>query len=413
MTQSNSPSPLKVLFLASSYPRSQNDSASVFLRYLADSLAKRGVEVHVLAPSDTNAARSVEGCVIVHRFQYFPARWQKLAYGSGIVPNLRRSPWLWLQVPFFLGAMLYSLLCLLRAEHPDLIHAHWIVPQGFIAIMAKLFRKVPVITTGHGTDVFALRGKLRNALKRLVITKSDAWTTNTWATALGAGTNSSSPKAHIIPMGVDIELFAGGNRDILRRELPDAEFLVLFVGRLVEVKGCHKLLEAATLLPPSLAAHTTFWIVGNGDQKPALEKLAKNFGIENKVRFWGAISNQRLPDFYAAADLFVVPSTTGLSGDTEGQGVVLLEAFAGRACAVATRVGGVASIVDDKTTGLLVEPGDAAALAAAIIRLQGDPDLRARLVKNAFVYVKEKYPWGKIAGEFETLYRRVLCPRPA
>jgi glycosyltransferase involved in cell wall biosynthesis len=338
---------------------------------------------------------------------------QKLAYGSGIMPNLKRSPWLWIQVPFFLCSMFYSLIRLIRLERPDLIHAHWILPQGLIAILAKVFCRTSVVTTGHGTDVFALRGKLRNALKRLVITKSDAWTTNTWATALGAGTNSSSPKAHIIPMGVDIELFAGGNREILRRELSDAEFLVLFVGRLVEVKGCHKLLEAATLLPPSVAAHTTFWIVGNGDQRPALENMAKNFGIENKVRFWGAISNQCLPDFYAAADLFVVPSTTGLSGNTEGQGVVLLEAFAGKACAVASRVGGVASIVDDQTTGLLVEPGDAAALAAAIVRLHGDPDLRARLVKNAFVHVREKYPWAKIAGEFETLYRRVLCPRPA
>jgi glycosyltransferase involved in cell wall biosynthesis len=412
MTQSDSPSPLKVLFLASSYPRSQNDSASVFLRYLADALANRGVEVHVLAPADTTSATSTEGSVIVHRFQYFPARMQKLAYGSGIVPNLKRSPWLWVQVPFFLCSMLYSLIRLIRLERPDLIHAHWILPQGLIAILAKVFCGTSVVITGHGTDVFALRGKLRSAVKRLVITKSDAWTTNTWATALGVGTNSSSPKAHIIPMGVDIELFAGGNREILRRELPDAEFLVLFVGRLVEVKGCHKLLEAATLLPPSLAAHTTFWIVGNGDQKTALENMAKHFGIENKVRFWGAISNQCLPDFYAAADLFVVPSTTGLSGDTEGQGVVLLEAFAGKACAVASRVGGVASIVDDKTTGLLVEPGDAAALAAAIVRLHGDPDLRARLVKNAFVHVKEKYPWGKIAREFETVYRRVLCPRP-
>lgn len=413
MTQSDSSSPLKVLFLASSYPRSQNDSASVFLRYLADALANRGVEVHVLAPADTTGATSIEGRVIVHRFQYFPARWQKLAYGSGIVPNLKRSPWLWLQVPFFLGSMLNALLCLLRAERPDLIHAHWIVPQGFIAIMAKLLRKVPVITTGHGTDVFTFRGKIRSALKRLVVLNSDAWTTNTTATAMGLGRDAALPQPHIIPMGVDIELFAGGNREALRRELPDAEFLVLFVGRLVEVKGCHKLLEAATLLPSSLAAQTTFWIVGNGDQKPALENMAKNFGIENKVRFWGAISNQCLPDFYAASDLFVVPSTTGLSGNTEGQGVVLLEAFAGKACAVATRVGGIASIVDDKTTGVLVEPGDAAALAAAIVRLQGDPDLRARLVKNAFVHVKEKYPWEKIAGEFETLYRRVLCPRPA
>ena len=404
-------SPLKVLFLTSSYPRSIDDSASVFLRYLADALANRDIETHVLAPSAGNAGTIIEGKVTVHRFQYFPARLQKLAYGSGIVPNLKRSPWLWIQVPFFLCSMIYSLVRLIRMERPNLIHAHWILPQGLIGIMAKVLCRTPVITTGHGTDVFALRGKFRNALKLLVVTKSDAWTTNTRATAMGVGTNSSSPKAHIIPMGVDVALFAGGNRDALRCELPDEELLLLFVGRLVESKGCHHLLQAVALLPSMLSVRTTLWIVGNGDQRSELERTAKALGINHKVRFWGTISNQRLPDFYAAADLFVAPSIETLSGDTEGQGVVLLEAFASGTCVVATRIGGMSSIVTDNSTGLLVEPGDPEALAVAIERLLSDSLLRTKLVEAAFVHVKENYPWARIAAEFETLYRKVLGTR--
>src|SRR5262245_40050051 len=97
---------LKVLFLTSSYPRDENDVASVFLRYFAESLAARGSEVHVLAPSDGKGATEIAAKITLHRFQYFPLRWQKLAYGSGMMSNLSRSPWLWLQVPFYLFAML-------------------------------------------------------------------------------------------------------------------------------------------------------------------------------------------------------------------------------------------------------------------------------------------------------------------
>jgi glycosyltransferase involved in cell wall biosynthesis len=406
-----SQSPLKVLFLTSSYPRTSEDSASIFLRHLAEALGKRHIEVHVLAPSGGKSGHSVEGNVKVHRFQYFPVSLQKLAYGSGIVPNLKRSPWLWLQVPFFLYSMFYSLVRLIRTEHPSLVHAQWIIPQGLVAILAKLLCGTPVITTGHGTDVFALRGKFRNALKRLVITKSNAWTANTPATARGMEPSPCASKAHIIPMGVDVECFASGNRETLRRELSKEELLVLFVGRLVEVKGCHHLLRALSLLPQMPRFRTTLWIVGTGDQRSNLERMAQDLGIEQKVRFWGAISNHRLPDFYAAADICVVPSMETSSGDTEGQCVVLLEAFASGTCLVATRVGGVSSVVTDNSTGLLVEPGNSQALAAAMEKLLSDPVLRHTLAERALVHVREKYPWARIASEFEVLYRNVLSTR--
>src|SRR5262245_209988 len=120
---------IKVLFLTSSYPRSSEDTASVFLRYLADQLARVGLEIHVLAPADGKGATTIEGQIKVHRFQYFPAHLQALAYGSGIMPNLQRLPWLWLQVPFFVGAMTRAALRTIRNERIQLLHAHWILPQ--------------------------------------------------------------------------------------------------------------------------------------------------------------------------------------------------------------------------------------------------------------------------------------------
>jgi glycosyltransferase involved in cell wall biosynthesis len=396
---------LKILFLTSSYPRSHEDSASVFLRYLAQHLADRGLKMHVLAPADNTSGTTVEGKITVHRFQYFPSRLQALAYGSGIMPNLKRSPWLWLQVPFFVLAMAYSLLRVIGREQIDLLHAHWILPQGLIGVVAKYLRHVPLVTTVHGADAFTLRGGMGSALKRFVVMHSDAWTTNTPATSRAIGPTPTTPHAYIIPMGVDTDLFAGGDPAGLRQQLPGRQFLLLFVGRLVDKKGCRDLLEALTLLPPALQNQATLWIIGDGDQKSQLEQITKDLGLAQKVRFWGTVSNQHLPQFYAAADLFVAPSVEAESGDTEGQGVVILEAFAGRACVLTTRVGGIDAVVRDNVTGVLVPPNRPRDLAQAMEILLNDVDLRARLVENAFKEVKERYDWKRVSGEFENLYR--------
>jgi len=402
---------LKVLFLTSSYPRSAEDTASVFLRYLAEHLADRGLEIHVLAPADTSSGTTVEGKITVHRFRYFPSRLQALAYGSGIISNLQRSPWLWLQVPFFVLAMAYSLLRMIGREQIHLVHAHWILPQGLIGVVAKYLRHVPLITTVHGADAFTLRSGLASALKRFIVVRSDAWTANTPATSCAVDPAAITPRVHVIPMGVDTDLFAGGDPTGLRQQLPGQEFLLLFVGRLVDKKGCRSLLEAFSLLPPTLRNRTTLWIVGDGDQRSQLEQTTKDLGLAQKVRFWGAISNQYLPDFYAAADLFVVPSIEAASGDTEGQGVVILEAFAGRACVLATRIGGIDAVVQEDVTGGLVAFNRPRDLARAMEKLLNNPDLRARLVNNAFREVKQRYDWKRIAAEFESLYR-TLANRP-
>jgi glycosyltransferase involved in cell wall biosynthesis len=405
---------IKILLLASSYPRSRADSASIFLRQFAEKLSARGIDVHVLAPSDGKTDTTLEGMVTVHRFQYRPVCLSHgLAYGSGIVANLKQNPWLWLQVPFFLMSMIFALGRLIRSEQPDVIHAHWILPQGLIAVLIKYLYKIPVVVTAHGADAFAFRGQLANSLKRFAVAKSDAWTTNTRATGEAIGLAASLPAPDIIPMGVDVEQFSGGNPTSLRGELRSDDFLVLFVGRLVEKKGCYDLLEAFSLLPNDLRARTSLWIVGQGAEYDGLHAFATRLGIRPKVRFGGAVSNHRLPDFYAAADLFVAPSIQAESGDTEGQGVVFLEAFAARRCVLSTRVGGIAEVVTDGATGLLVEPNAPRQLAAAMESLLSDAALRNRLAENGFQRVTQRYGWEKIAAAFETLYRKVEIPAKA
>ena len=402
--------PAKVLFLASSYPRSRDDTASVVLRYLAEHLADDGVDVHVLAPADRKGATVVEGKVTVHRFQYFPAALQKLAYGSGMLPNLKRSPSLWLQVPFFFMVMTYSLLRLLATQRFDLIHAHWILPQGLVGLIGPCLFRVPLVVSVHGTDAFALGGRFATSLKRLILSRSVAWTANTASTAAAVTRNSRLPHARIIPMGVDIALFSSGNPAALRRELPEWEFLVLFVGRLIENKGCHDLLQSFSFLSSKTRSHTTLWVVGDGDQRKQLEQAAQDLGVGEKVRFFGTVNQQRLPEFYAAADLVAIPSRVGSLGETEGQAVVVLEAFAARACVVATAIGGIPSMVRDHVTGVLVAPGDSKALSSALEQLLDEPALRRGFAEKAFTEVSEQYGWAHIASEFKTLYSEIVSP---
>jgi glycosyltransferase involved in cell wall biosynthesis len=315
---------------------------------------------------------------------------------------------MWLQVPFFFLAMTLSALRLIASRRYDLVHAHWILPQGLVGLLATSAFRIPLVVTAHGTDAFSLRGVVSTWLKKLILTKCQAWTTNTASTAAAVLKQLSLPRPAIIPMGVDIELFARGNPAPLRAQLPQSEQIVMFVGRLIESKGCDQLLKAIALLPATTQQHTTLWIVGDGDQKSPLEHIAKNVGIADKVRFFGMVSHDELPHMYATADVVVVPSKSGHTGEVEGQGVVVLEAFAARACVLASSLGGITSMVRDRVNGLLVQPDDAKVLADALSELLGRPDLRKQLAANSFIDVNDHYSWSHIASEFQSLYRTVV-----
>jgi glycosyltransferase involved in cell wall biosynthesis len=398
---------LTVLFLASSYPRGLDDSASVFLRDLADHLEQKSVKIHVLAPADGKGGTSVEGQVTVHRFRYWPSSRQTLAYGSGILANLKRTPWLWLHVPLFVMAMVVKMCRLLATERIDLIHAHWLLPQGLVGLIGARLFGLPLVVTAHGSDAFALRERFFAGFKRGIIRLSDRWTANTAATAAAAAREMNLPEPRIIPMGVDVAFFSHGDRSALRQAIPDGEFIILFVGRLVENKGCRDLIEALSWLPGNTRSRARLWIVGDGDERTRLKLAARDFGVDARTEFFGSVGHQRLANFYAAADLVVVPSKPGSGGEAEGQNIVVLEAFAGRACVLATRLGGIPSMVCDQETGTLVEPGNPSALSKAIDSLLNDAALRWRLSANAFGEAS-KYDWLRVADKFRDLYEETV-----
>jgi len=201
-------------------------------------------------------------------------------------------------------------------------------------------------------------------------------------------------------MGIDVQLFASGNRTAHRRLLEDDAQIILFVGRLVGKKGCDVLIKAFKRVVVSRPHKAMLWIVGDGDERRDLEALVIKLGLSSAVRFFGQQSNENLPDIYAGADLFVLPSTT------EGQGVVLLEAMAAGVPTIACQVGGVKEVIDDAVTGWLVKPTDSGLLADKIGECLDSIHLRAAVAERAKCQVIS-YDWPVVARRFIELYDSV------
>ena len=398
---------LKILWITSSYPRFRTDSASIFLRNLTNTISGEKHEIHILSPDHIKIESTFrEPYITKHNFRYFfPRHLQKLAYGSGILPNLNNNRWLYLQVPFFIFALFFSSWRLIRQINPSIIHAHWVFPQGFIAVILGKIFNIPVITTTHGGDAFSLKNSILEKIKRWTIKNSIAWTSNTNATAYAFG--DEIPFPNIIPMGIDYKRFSTGNAERLRSNIPQNTMILLFVGRLVEKKGVNDLLTAYSLLSESDKKKSLLWIIGDGTERQILTTLSNSLNINDKVAFWGKLPNEQLPDYYAAADIFIAPSITDSSGDTEGQGVMLLEALASGTAVISTTTGGISEVISHNKTGLLVPPNSPHEIKLAIELLLNNQLLRTKLMLNAKSHAKN-YDWKKIAHDFTNLYQKNL-----
>ncbi len=397
----------KALWLTSSYPRFQDDSASIFLRNLAISIDKKKYQLHILAPDHELIDQSIKDDGIhFHSFTYcYPRSLQKLAYGSGILPNLKEHPWLMLQVPFFMVAMFLSACHLIIKLKPAIIHAHWAFPQGTMAsLLGKLFN-IPVIITVHGGDAFALQGSILLKLKVWGIKNCAAWTSNTSATAKAVG--QLLPQLKIIPMGINYKKFSSGNGQALRSKISQETLILLFVGRLVEKKGVKDLITAYSLFSESYQKTTLLWIIGDGSERRALETLSQSLNITRNVTFLGKIPNVELPDFYAAADIFIAPSITDSFGDTEGQGVILLEAMASAIPIISTNTGGISEIVNNGKNGILVTPQKPEELKKAIDDLLRNSD-RLTSLSEAGKNTAQNFDWEHIGKKFSTLYNQLI-----
>jgi glycosyltransferase involved in cell wall biosynthesis len=332
---------MRIAVLTTSYPRFAGDGSGRFVADVVDHVRARGVDVEVVGPE---------------QFRHYG-----IAYGHGMLGNVRRRPWLALFVP----ALLAGFVRVARRVDADLLHAHWLL-AGWVAEKSGK----PYVVQVWGTDVelarrapWLARRVLRRA--RLVIAASNDLAER--ARALGAR------EVRVIPSGVDVPPQVG-------EEAEPAE--VLYAGRLSPEKGVLELLEAAQGM--------NLVVAGDGP-------------LRDRVPFArGFVQHDELQQLYARAAVVACPSRR------EGFGVACLEAMAQGRPVVATSVGGLLDLVVDGETGIVVPPRDPAALRSALERLLADPDLRRRLGTAGRDRARTHFSWEEVTDATLAAYAEAV-----
>jgi glycosyltransferase involved in cell wall biosynthesis len=263
----------RILCVTSNFPRWKDDSTPEFVFRLAQDLQALGWSVDVYAPHAPGAAISekLDG-IQVDRFRYFwPQSEQTICYGGGALANLRNNPIDKLKLPALVFCEWAGLVRRLRNRDYDLLHTHWILPQGFVGALASRMTKTPHVTTIHGSDVLALKGPVVDRFKRFTLEAADAVTANSSATRNAAiALGPAAKNIQTIPMGASAQREANPDTvDLLRKRYRRPEGpLLLFTGRVVFEKGIEELITAIKQLRETLPDVTAL-IVGDGPDRLA------------------------------------------------------------------------------------------------------------------------------------------------
>jgi glycosyltransferase involved in cell wall biosynthesis len=401
-----------VLFVTSNFPRWEGDSTTPFVLHLAQDLQALGWHIRVLAPHAPGAARNeVLGGVQVERFRYLlPESLQTVCYQGGALLNLRRDRSNFAKLPALVGCELAALGRRLAGDAFDVVHSHWLLPQGFTAGIASRIFRVPHVATVHGGDVFALRSPWLVPFKRAAMRLADAVTVNSSATERVV--RELVPAHRIIrriPMGASAGVIAPqlATSELRMRLRRGAGPLLAFVGRVIEEKGVGDTLQAVAQLSAALPDVCAV-IIGEGPDRSRFERLASDLGIADRVHFTGWVEPAAVAGYLQAADMFVGPSKRSPEGWVEAQGLVFVEAMLAGVPVVATATGGVGDLVVDGRTGLVVPESDPAAIAHAVIRLHRDPGLSRRLALQAGDHARGEFTREASAARFSDLYAQLL-----
>jgi glycosyltransferase involved in cell wall biosynthesis len=406
----------RILTLTSNFPRWTGDSTTPFVLHLAEDLAALGWAVDVLAPHAPGAALSEQlGPIHVERFRYWwPTSRQTLCYNGGALVNLRSRPSTRLQVPALVGMELLAAARLARRSRYDLIHSHWILPQGLVGGMVGRHFRRPNVVTVHGGDVFGLRGRWLAKAKAAALRQAGRITVNSSATRSAVEQLVGPlPTIHEIPMGATgpkARERATINR--IRVQLADGSPLVAFVGRLVPEKGIGDLIEAFEILARN-GNDCRLVVIGDGPMRLELEDRVEQFDRAGRVHFLGWLESEAVADHLAAADMFVGPSRQAQDGWREAQGLTFAEAMLAGIPVIATRSGGIPDTVQDGETGLLVDENAPEQIAAAIERLLGDQGLAMRLSEQGNQFAIRHRTRSASAQLFDRLFTDLLQSKQA
>lgn len=387
----------KVLFITSTFPRGSDDVLANWIGDLCLGLKKEGITIEVFAPSHKGQQQSDYHGIVVHRFRYAPSFLEILTQDEGAVLKLRRRPWLFPLVILYVLLGTFSLVNLTRKNHYDIAHVHWPIPQGIFGLAAKWLFGYRLILTFYGAE-FALIKKLPilKYFLRFIIGRADC------ITAISNFTGNKvkeikNIQVTIIPFSSSIKA-----HNYKMDNSADKRKRVLFVGRLVSRKGVEFLISAMPLVLKEAEVYLD--IVGNGPLYDSLKNNISDMKLDKFVKMKGRVNNRELANLYEKCSVFVLPAIIDEWNETEGLGVVLLEAMSFKKPVIASNVGGIEDIVENGKNGLLVPQKDSKALSEAILKIVNNDELSIYLGENGYKTMVDKFSWNKITSATKKIY---------
>lgn len=399
---------LRIVHIVTAFQRHDGDVITPWLSALVSAQRACGMDASVLAPSYRGLGSQRIGGVPVERFRYAPRSLETLTHDETVPDRLNRSPAYAALLPSYMAGGLWAASRSGR-RHPDVVHVHWPVPHALFGAVARFTSggRAALICTFYSVEISWVERRARWLLPLLT------WSART-ADAVTAISSSTADRlralagrdAHVIPFAAGLARTGGEGRPALSGPGP---LRLLFVGRLVQRKGVEYLVEALALVRQTRSVELT--IVGEGEWKDTIQEAAKRAGVERDVRFSGHVSEPDLRRCYEASDIFVLPAVIDAKGDTEGLGVVLLEALSFERPVIGSDVGGIPDIVRPGETGWLAPPGNPKALAEAILEVAADPERARRIARRGRAIVEQRFSLERVTEELETVYHSGLKAR--
>ena len=399
------PSPdrrLRILTVTHNYPRFLGDAAGAFVARIAEGAAAQGHEVQVIAPhAPGTVVDEVVGGIQLHRFRYAPEGLERVAYTGGHHRGMLSAPLVALALPGFLLAFANSVRKAVHRFAPDVIHAHWWFPSGWLVSRSH----VPFLITSHGSDVRLLEhgGLIRSRAERVFRRAARVTAVSRF---LASDIRQLLPQAivdiAVTPMPVDVASFMRGAGQS-KAEPPR----ILYAGNLVPSKGVDLLLHAAAELS-NRGVPYQLKILGEGPALNRLQALGAQLDLGARVTWSAFVPQAQMPSEYGASTVTVLPTR----GRAEGLGLTLVEALLAGSAVVGTPAGGIPEVVQHDQTGLLARDGDAADLANQIHRLLTDDLLRNRLVRAGKELMLQTYSPEAAVGRFLEIYHAIARDQP-
>ncbi len=400
---------MRVIHVVTAFPRTEDDLITPWMVELVREQRRSGIEAEVLAPAYRGSRNHEISGIPVHRFRYAPAGLETLTHDETVPERLIRRPHYGGLLPSYLAGGLRAAAALGRSA-PQVVHVHWPMPHALLGATLRHASagRTAMVCSYYSVELNWVDKKLAwlRPLLRWSIRTADAVTAISSSTASRIQDFVPTPVS-VVPFAAAVDL--ADAPEVRAPFAHDGPVELLFVGRLVERKGVEHLIRALPTLLRDRPVRLT--VVGEGSWEPRLRETVRDSGMEEHVRFAGRATDSELRRLYAACDVFVLPAVVDRKGDTEGLGVVLLEALRFGRPVVASELGGIPDIVKPGRSGWLVPPGDPEALARTLGELAAAPEEARRIGRAGREFANERFSWTHLVGKLGVCYEEAQAFR--